>query len=299
VRTICPPDGYQAAHDCRGLSVSIRALNLKKSVLSRAASVLTLGWSDSSHGRLSLRRAVSNIVRLEMRLRSTRLSLGALNTVLVVAPHPDDESFGCGGTLAQLAKKGASLHIAFITDGRASHPFHSAVTPKEIAKRRKEEAICASNILGIGTGNLTFMDAPDGELTMLEREDPKSIVEGIALLLARVKPDAVLLPCRSDGSSEHDAAFRLVRRAIDKSGRDPRIVEFPIWSWWNPLLLLKANFDYRKVWRVELGDVLPLKARAIASYRSQTFPIPPDTAPALPPGFASMFQDGDEFLLEK
>jgi LmbE family N-acetylglucosaminyl deacetylase len=239
------------------------------------------------------------MVRFEMRLRSTRLSMGALNTVLVVAPHPDDESFGCGGTLAQLAKKGASLHIAFITDGRASHPFHPVLTPKEIAERRKEEAVCAANMLGIGAGNLTFMDAPDGELTMLEREDPRNIVEEIALLLGRVEPDAVLLPCRSDGSSEHDAAFRLVQRAVEKSGTHPRIVEFPIWSWWNPLLLLRTNFGYKNVWRVELGDALPLKARAIATYRSQTFPIPPDTAPALPPGFASMFQGLDEFFLEK
>jgi LmbE family N-acetylglucosaminyl deacetylase len=55
----------------------------------------------------------------------------------------------------------------------------------------------------------------------------------------------------------------------------------------------------RRVWRVDLRDVRAAKARAIASYASQTEPIAPDTAPAVPPGFAAMFLCGEEFLFER
>jgi LmbE family N-acetylglucosaminyl deacetylase len=53
------------------------------------------------------------------------------------------------------------------------------------------------------------------------------------------------------------------------------------------------------VWRLDLRDALELKARAIASYASQTSPIPPETSPALPPEFASLFLCGEEFFFEK
>jgi LmbE family N-acetylglucosaminyl deacetylase len=64
------------------------------------------------------------------------------------------------------------------------------------------------------------------------------------------------------------------------------------------MLLLGPMLTCRRVWRLDLRDVREVKARAIASYASQTDPIPPETAPALPPGFASMFLCGEEFLFE-
>ncbi len=118
-------------------------------------------------------------------------------------------------------------------------------------------------------------------------------------MLARLAPEAILLPCRSDGSSEHDASFALVSRALQQSGHRPRILEFPVWSWWNPTMLLGPMFTSRRVWRTDIRDLIDLKARAVASYATQTNPIPPDTDPALPPGFASMFLCGEEFLFER
>lgn len=276
-----------------------RSLKPKQSVLSGTASILTLGWSNSSSGRLLLRRAIANLVRAGLRVRSSRFSPDMLTSALVFSPHPDDESFGCGGTLALLSRGKVAIHVAFITDGGASHPFHAVVPPKEISQRRRKEAIAAAGALGIGLSGVTFLEAPDGALARLHGEDLQKTLENISAVLTRVMPDAILLPCRRDGSSEHDAAFWLARRALDGSGLRPRIFEFPVWSWWNPMLLLRSMFEYKKVWRVTLGDAREAKARAIASYVSQTHPIPPDTTSALPPGFASMFLGDEEFLLEK
>jgi LmbE family N-acetylglucosaminyl deacetylase len=198
-----------------------------------------------------------------------------------------------------MERAGVSLYIAFVTDGGASHPSHPVVSPNEIAARRKAEACLAAGILGVNRNQLTFLEAPDGELAQLGVEPRKQVVAAISVLLSKVSPEAILLPCRHDGSSEHDAAFLLVCSALEQSGLQPRIFEFPVWSWWNPFLLLKLLVRYRRVWRVDLGEDRAAKARAVASYVSQTLPIPPDTKSALPQGFADMFLGSTEFFFEQ
>jgi hypothetical protein len=53
------------------------------------------------------------------------------------------------------------------------------------------------------------------------------------------------------------------------------------------------------IWRIDVAEVLDPKARALASYASQTLPIPPDFSAALPEGFTSMFLGREEFLFEE
>jgi LmbE family N-acetylglucosaminyl deacetylase len=219
--------------------------------------------------------------------------------VLVVAPHPDDETFGCGGAVALLARDRAAVHVVFITDGSASHPAHPIVAPAGIAARRRSEARSATAILGVDWERVEFLDERDGTLADLGGGRAREVEGRIAAMLARLAPEAILLPCRFDGSSEHDAAFALVSRALQHAQIKTRVFEFPVWSWWNPLLLLGPMFKCRRVWRIDIRGVLDAKARAIASYASQTDPIAPDTAPALPLGFAPMFLCGEEFLFEK
>lgn len=232
-------------------------------------------------------------------LRSSSLTVDLPKPVLVIAPHPDDETFGCGGTLALISRESAPIHIAFVTDGGASHPNHRALTVQEVAARRQQEAHLATESLGVSWERVAFLGAQDGTLAQLDGGPYSDLADRISRLLLSVKPQTILLPCRSDGSSEHDAAFRLVTTALEKAGLKPRLLEFPVWSWWNPFILLGAMSGYRKVWRVDLGEARVAKARAVAAYVSQTQPIPPDTEPALPPGFAAMFLGREEFLLER
>ena len=44
-----------------------------------------------------------------------------LQSILVLAAHPDDEVLGCGGTIVKLADDGATVHVAFLADGVYSH----------------------------------------------------------------------------------------------------------------------------------------------------------------------------------
>jgi LmbE family N-acetylglucosaminyl deacetylase len=242
---------------------------------------------------------IGRLVKVALRLRSRSLPGSAASSPLVIAPHPDDETLGCGGTVALLAQNRAAVHVLFVTDGSASHPAHPTLSPSDGAARCKAEARSATGTLGVDPERIVFLDMRGGTLAELGEERARDVEEGIAGMVARLAPQVILLPCRRDGSSEHDASFALVYRALQHARPRPRTLEFPVWSWWNPLLLLRPMFACRTVWRIDIRGVLDVKARAIASYASQTDPIAPDPLPALPLGFASMFLCGEEYLFER
>ncbi len=271
--------------------------NWHKSV-PRAVAVLTLGWSRTKRGKMALRRAAAGLVGAALRLKGRRLRVEGFAKILVIAPHPDDGSLGCGGTLALMTRGKTEIHILYVTDGSASHPGHPLLDPTAIAALRREEARSAMAILGVDQGMVTFLNAPDGRLPELAA-DPKGGLSGkIAEQLLAVRPDAIFLPFRRDGSTEHEAAFEIVRRALGQAGLATRVFEFPVWSWWNPTLLVPSIFAPGRVWRVRIRGAVGVKARATACYASQLQPLPPELYSALPEGFASMFLRSHEFFIE-
>jgi LmbE family N-acetylglucosaminyl deacetylase len=271
--------------------------NSRNAILSMA-SLITLGWAGTRHGKLFLRRNLSRLVGGALFLRSRRLRLGAFKTVLVIAPHPDDETFGCGGTLALAVRAIPSVHVLFITDGGASHPGHSLIAPETLASMRLEEAHLATEALGVDWRRVSFLNERDGTLGGLTPSRHREVAGAVASRLSALRPDAIFLPKSGDGSSEHESAFALVRDAVLLAGITPRILGFPVWSWWNPLLLARSLPTVQRIWRVDVRSTLGPKAHAMACYASQTKPLPPDTDPALPEGFALMFLGGYEFYIE-
>ena len=73
--------------------------------------------------------------------------------MIFFAPHPDDESLGCGGTIIRRLREGYSVKLVVMTDGSHSHStvlnIHDEPTPTELARIRKQELLNAVNILGI------------------------------------------------------------------------------------------------------------------------------------------------------
>lgn len=270
-----------------------------RTFLSRAANRLTFGLSGSPRGNLRLRRASINVVAAILRLRSRTLPVKGNLSVLVVSPHPDDETFGCGGTLSVLTQSDATIRVAFISDGSASHPDHPVVSPSSMAVIRSAEARLATAALGVAPEHLRFIGAQDGTLDRLGSKESERVIGALAELVLATAPQIILMPCQSDGSSEHEAVFPMVLQALQAVGMKARILEFPVWSWWNPLLLLRHMFSYKRVWRIDTQGVLEAKERAISAYVSQTLPIAPDRAASLPPGFARMFVRYEEFLFER
>ena len=124
--------------------------------------------------------------------------------VLVIAPHPDDEVLGCGGTIAKYAEKGDSVYVAIVTKGDL--PLFD---PSFIEQGREE---CRKADSYLGVKETIFMDFPAARLEEVPRYE---LNDAFIKLVQRIKPDIVFLPHRGDMQLDHkmtvDAAMVALR----------------------------------------------------------------------------------------
>jgi LmbE family N-acetylglucosaminyl deacetylase len=124
------------------------------------------------------------------------IGLPALDRVLVLAAHPDDETVGCGGTMALLADQGTAVTVLFASDGDAT--VGSPHTPAETGRRRRAEAERAVAVLG---ATARFAGLPDGHLA----EHHDELRSAIQAAVDELAPEVVLVPWFLDGHADHRA----------------------------------------------------------------------------------------------
>lgn len=205
----------------------------------------------------------------------------ATDTVLVVAPHPDDETLGCGGAIALLRSLGCLVQVLVISDGTQSHPRSRKYPPAALKALRESETLAATSTLGIDVSNVTFMELPDGAIPTPDAHGFKEAVTKCSAILAKIAPKIIFLPLRSDPHPDHRATWQLIHQALKITSpipsapqpltpsQNPRIIEYPIWDW-DPeqrRLLEPQRFT---AWRLDISEVVAKKQIAIAAYRSQT-----------------------------
>ena len=205
-------------------------------------------------------------MRCHLRTRSRPLTMSAADSLMIVSPHPDDDVLGCGGLIQTALAQQAAVRIVYLTDGGASHPGHPVLDPTRLARQRKAEAAAATNHLGLRADNLVFLGGTDGTLDHLPPSEGDRLTAGIAAEIDRFAAQIIAAPCRTDGSSEHDAAFGLLTAALARNLSRPRVLEFPVWAWWNPLRLPRA-VGGRQIWRLALGHQGEIKRQALAEHR--------------------------------
>ena len=198
------------------------------------------------------------------------LKLAHARKVLVVAPHPDDETLGCGGLISLLAQNGRVFYIVFVTDGSASHRNSSAWPAARLATQREREASNALACLGIENAPRRFLRLPDANMPAPGDPAWESAVAAVSHILQRFAPDLVLLPWRRDPHCDHRASWLLTQQALRHASVRPDTLEYAIW-----LDELGEVEDHPKPGEVELirlnvGSALASKRAAIASHVSQT-----------------------------
>lgn len=257
---------------------------------------MTSGPRPTPAGRILARRALLLLVRLVLRARA-RPFTPPDGPLLVIAPHPDDETLGCGGLLLRHRRAGHAARIVFLTDGAASHPGHPTLVPGELAQRRASEAREAARRHGLdGDTDTVFLDLPDGGLPRLS---PAARAAATARLTAEIdafRPAALCVTSQLDGSSEHVAAHTLAADAMAGSTTRPRGIEYLVWARYSPRLLLRVALD--RPLRLAYPGLGRAKAHALEAHASQFAATPPWTTPVQPDDFANAFSTDEEFFLE-
>ena len=145
------------------------------------------------------------------------LDLEGLRHVWVMAPHPDDESLGCGGTLLRLSGQ-AKIELTLVTDGSGAGGL-----PPGSDQIRFEELKQAAKVLGIS--EIEALNYPDGSFLADERFE-----RFIEKRLLQKVPDCILLPSRDDYHPDHAALGHAIFEILSRYRVRSTLLFYEIWT---------------------------------------------------------------------
>lgn len=189
--------------------------------------------------------------------------------ILVIAPHPDDEVLGCGGTIRKYTKRREEVYLCIIT---------KAYTPdwtKRFIRNRKKEITCANKILGIK--KTFFLNLPTVKLDTLPQKELNDL---ISKCIGKVKPEILYIPHGGDLNKDHRLVFEAALVAARPKSSSPinKILAYETLSeteWGTPLAKDKGDIFIPNVYE-DISGVLEDKLKAMSCYESELkeFPHP-------------------------
>lgn len=162
---------------------------------------------------------------------ATREVTDLTHSAIVFAPHPDDETLGCGGTIIRKKAAGASIQLVFMTDGSQSHA--SLIDPSQLKAMRRQEAIAAAKTLGVEATDVTFLDFQDGQLS----QHVAAATERVKAVLQAHPTEEIFVPYALEPPADHAATYEAVAGAIRQlaaAGQlavKPQVYAYPVWYW--------------------------------------------------------------------
>ncbi len=189
--------------------------------------------------------------------------VSTLTPLVVVAPHPDDETLGCGGLLARCAAQNVQVQVVALTDGEASHPASTNWPRARIAAVRRAEQRRALATLGHRRATIHRLGLPDGGVLRLEPNVRRAVVLRLRLVLAGC--GAVFVTALDDEHPDHAAAAALVHDAM--KGQPGRTFYYAVWPPNEDPPRLRETEIQR--WHLALGAERQRKRQALAMFRSQ------------------------------
>jgi N-acetylglucosamine malate deacetylase 1 len=178
--------------------------------------------------------------------------------VMVLAPHMDDETIGCGGTLARHVRAGGFVTVVFLTDGRhgggalfkdLKGDALRAQQAKLVATRKAE---AREALLRLGVQNTIFLDFEDGTLAQEAQAAGR-----LRSVLEAERPDLVYVPSFLEQHPDHYAASAILLEASRDFERSFQCIGYEVWTPLFPNCVVKID------------EVVDVKRSALAEYRSQ------------------------------
>ena len=217
--------------------------------------------------------------------------------LLVMAPHPDDESLGCGGLIAWAVAHGHPVSIVFLTSGEGSHQGSTMFPPTSVARLRQQEAIRAAGELGVPPERLHFLGLPDGLMVHMDEAALQRVHFSLLGVIAMNAPVLMCVTSRTDPHGDHKAAWLIAQRVARSC--QVEVLSFPVWTW---ALAPEREIasPARCAWRLATHHV-ERKLAAIAAHRSQLGQVihDADTAFELPDDLLHTLCEQHEVLIDE
>ncbi len=197
--------------------------------------------------------------------------------ILILAPHPDDEVFGCGGLIARMCAYGRAPHVVVLTGGDGSLQSHGEIPPSEVENVRRILTRRAMDIFGLPSENLHLLDFKDGSISeCFKQSSYRKIIEQ---LIVDIAPDVIFVPHHGEGWPDHLAVREI---GIELAPHGVEVWEYCVWFWY----YMQRGIDWTasRVLKLTTAE-LKLKHKAIDIYQSALSPCGKPWIGVLPPLF--------------
>jgi len=186
-----------------------------------------------------------------------------MQKVLVIAAHPDDETLGCGGTIAKLNKEGYKITTLILGEGISSRDGVRDVKKREKdILELKEEAKRANAILGVK--EVFFHDFPDNRFDIISLLDIVKVIEKIK---NQIKPEIIFTHYENDLNIDHQIIYRAVITATrpikGETVKEIYSFEIPSSTEWSYPLSFSPNMFY------DISETIDVKLKALGKYKTE------------------------------
>ncbi len=184
--------------------------------------------------------------------------------VLVIAPHPDDEIIGVGGTVAKRVREGNEVYVCVVTKG-----ISPLFRPDFVEQGRRE---CREADLKLGVKETFFLDFP---AVMLETIPRHELNGRIAEVVQNINPEEVYIPHRGDMQIDHQMVVDSAMVAVRPRGKNypKRVYSYETLSetGWN---IPNVTNEFIPTVYEDISDTYKLKIEAMRIFESQLAPFP-------------------------
>lgn len=235
--------------------------------------------------------------RVALTARSALLGedgLRALFPAMVLVPHPDDETLGCGGLLATAASLHLELKVAFLTDGGGSHLGSPTWPRARLVQTRRLEALLATGRLGVEATDVAFLGWPDGHPFVAGSPAFEAALLRLEILSRGLKPRSIWATWEREPHADHRATAELADALAQRLSPRPRRLSYLVWGWQLPEAAAAES-----VFRLECANTIERRGDALGCHRTQTSGLISDATEGfcIPAELAALTLEPFEFYL--
>ena len=206
--------------------------------------------------KILLKRSIRFLILFAIRPQPKGITLPG--NLLVIAPHPDDEILGLGGTLLQAINNGSKVSILYLTDGEGSDVWHDK---EEIRKQRIMLSEKACSEMGINLSHVFRLHLPDGNIPFRKDYLFEKTAGSVTGIINKVEPDVVFTTSVMEyWPDDHVAAAEIAQEAVRKSKIRPLLYYYWVWTWFNIGPKNITRLKSKKLRKVDIRDYYSKKA---------------------------------------